>query len=133
MGGRRVLIISTLLVSIHLAPILLREGLGRADVGVVPVAFALEAQHCLVLHDVRLVLTEYLVEFFLGDLLFLAVGGLVSCVSASVAPHTEHRLLEGKQVLTCDGSHCVLVSPIVLICEVCKRLEGQVGITDDSF
>lgn len=115
MGGRRVLIISTLLESIYRATIFLREGLGRADIGIVSVAFALEAQHGLVLHDVRLVLSKYLVEVILGNLVFLAVSGLVSGVSAPVAPHTEHRLLEGEQVLACDGGHCVLIGPIVLI------------------
>lgn len=108
-------------------------GLRGTNVRIVPVALTLEAQDCLILHDIGFVLPEDLVQVLLRNLLLLAIGGLMTDVSAPVAPHAEHWLLVRKQVLSCDRSHCIFVGPIILGREVCKGPESEIIVTDDCL
>jgi hypothetical protein len=65
----------------------------------VAVALAFEAKNCLILHVVRLIFGQNAVELFLSYLLLLAVGRLMTGVTAAVTPNAYNWLLERQEVL----------------------------------
>jgi hypothetical protein len=104
------------------------DSFGRAYICIVAIPLTFKAKYRLVLNVVLVILSEHFIEFILRNLVLLAISRFVASISAPMASHIYHWLLERKQILTCQCCLCIFISEIFMFRKVRKNHQGKIMI-----